>query len=209
MWSHKKRRKRMFRRSSKNKDDSDSDSDDDCSVQQAQNHIYFWADVTKKSCLDLISSLNKVHMNLRPYSLCGDDPIPIYIHINSYGGDTDAALGVIDTMESLKEQGAKIITIVEGNASSAATLISVAGTERRIRPNAYLRIHNFSAGLWGKKNDLDEEHKNLGKMEEVLVNFYKANTDMSKPQLRKLLSREIDLLPSECIEKGLVDEIQQ
>lgn len=200
----------MLRRSSKGKGDSDSDSDDDsCSVQQNQNHIYFWCDVTKKSCLDLIASLNKVYMNLRPYSLCGDDPVPIYIHINSYGGDTDAALGVIDTMESLKEQGAKLITVIEGNASSAATLISVAGTERRIRPNAYLRIHNFSAGLWGKKNDLDEEHANLGKMEEVLVNFYKENTDMTRPQLRKLLSREIDLLPDECIKKGLVDEIQQ
>ena len=188
----------------------DSDSDDDEGIQKvSNNHIYFWCDVTKKSSLELIMNLNKVFNNYSSLSENGDNFTPIYLHINSYGGDTDAALAVIDTMDSLMNKGAHIITIVEGNASSAATFISVMGSVRRMRPNAYMRIHNFSTILAGKKNELDDEHGNLSKLEKVIIDFYKKNTKMNKRQLDKIMAREIDLLPSECLEKGLVDEIQQ
>ena len=60
-------------------------------------------------------NLNKVYNNYSSLSENGDYHTPIYLHINSYGGDTDAALAVIDTMESLKNKGAHIITIIEGN----------------------------------------------------------------------------------------------
>ena len=204
-------RKRRSRYKSKRRcdiSDSDSDSDDDVDIRVSKNHIYFWCDVTKKTALDLTLKMNEVYNDVRTFTMNGDEPVPIYIHLNSYGGDTDAALGVIDTMESLKKNGATIITIIEGNVSSAATLISVAGTERRMRPNAYMRIHQVSTGICGKKSEIDDEHGNLGKLEEILINFYKNKTKMTKQQLKKILSREIDMVADECYERGLIDHIQ-
>ena len=152
--------------------------------------------------------LTSAFQKLRNLAYPGDEIPPLYIHINSYGGDVDAALGLIDHIFSLKQQGAKIITIIEGYAASAATMISIAGSERRIRPNAYMRIHQFRSGIWGKKKDLDDEHQNLEKLEKILINLYKENTTMKSKQLKKLLNRELDLLPNECIQMGLVDNIQ-
>ena len=193
-----------------NSNDNDSDSDDEVElVQKADNnHLYFWCDVTKKTCLTLSMQLTNTFQKLRNLAYPGDEVPPIYIHINSYGGEVDAALGLIDHIFSLKKRGAKIITIIEGYAASAATMISIAGTERRIRPNAYMRIHQFRSGMWGKKTELDDEHKNLEKLESILLNLYKENTKMKKKQLKKLLKRELDLVPSECIDMGLIDSIQ-
>jgi len=203
-------KKRHKNRNVKNENDDSSDSDENSNpdIKIQKNHIYFWCDVTKKSALDLTIKLNTVFNDVRSLTLSTDDSTPMYIHLNSYGGDTDAAIGVIDTMSSLKEQGANIITIVEGNASSAATFISMAGSERRIRPNATMRIHQFSTGIMGKKAEIDDEHGNLGKLESIILDFYKQHTSQTKSQLKKIMSREIDFTASECIERGFVDSIQ-
>ena len=201
--------KRLCKRAGSDSDDSDSE-DDNAGTQRAHgNHLYFWCDVTKKSCLELTMQLNQAHQRISRLAYPGDDLPPIYIHINSYGGDVDAALGLVDTMLSLEKQGAKIITIIEGYAASAATIISISGSERRMRPNAYMRIHQFRSGMWGKKNDLDDEHANMEKLETIMIGLYKSRTTMSRDKLKKLLSRELDLLPNECIEKGLIDSVQE
>jgi len=197
------------RRCGDDSSDGSSDSDEDNEIRVSQNHIYFWCDVTKKYCLDLTLKLTEVYHKMRSLTLVGDDITPVYIHINSYGGDIDAALGVVDTIQSLKNDGAKIITIIEGNAASAATLISVIGTERRMRPSAYMRIHNFSTGVYGKKNEIDDEFANLAKLEKNLISFYKNHSNMNKTQLERLMAREIDMQPDECISKGFVDKIQE
>jgi ATP-dependent Clp protease protease subunit len=205
-----RKKKQCHRRHHRRAHDSSesSDSDDEEDIRVVQNHIYFWCDVTKKSALDLTLKLNEVYNKMRSLTLVGDPITPVYIHINSYGGDLDAALGVVDTMESLKVDGAKIVTIIEGNAASAATLISVVGNDRRIRPNAYMRIHNFSTGISGKKNELDEEYANLDKLEKIMVRVYKKHSNMNQTELKKQMASEIDMTAEEAISKGLVDSIQ-
>lgn len=205
-----RKKKQCHRRHHRRAHDSSesSDSDDEEDIRVVQNHIYFWCDVTKKSALDLTLKLNEVYNKMRSLTLVGDPITPVYIHINSYGGDLDAALGVVDTMESLKVDGAKIVTIIEGNAASAATLISVVGNDRRIRPNAYMRIHNFSTGISGKKNELDEEYANLDKLEKIMIRVYKKHSNMNQTELEKQMAGEIDMTAEEAISKGLVDSIQ-
>jgi len=204
-----KGRKHRRHRRAYESSESSSDTDDEDDIRVVQNHIYFWCDVTKKTALDLTLKLTEVYHKMRSLTLVGDEITPVYIHINSYGGDLDAALGVVDTMESLKGDGAKIVTVIEGNAASAATLISVVGNDRRIRPNAYMRIHNFSTGISGKKNELDEEYANLEKLEKIMIRVYKEHSSMNQTDLEKQMAGEIDMTPYECIEKGLVDSIQK
>ena len=52
-------------------------------------------------------------------------PLPkIYLHINSYGGSIFAGLSTLDTIRNTK---CDIITIIEGCAASAGTMISIVG----------------------------------------------------------------------------------
>ena len=203
------KKKKKKKKDKDTESDTESESDEDkVDIKVNHNHIYFWCDVTKKSSLDLTIKLRNAYSKISQLTMPEDDKIPLYLHINSYGGEVDAALGVVDTMESLKRSGARIITIVEGYAASAATLISVSGSERRMMTHSYLRIHGMSASVWGKKSELDDEHCNFGKVEDILINIYKNKTELNTREIKKLMSREIDLLPKDCIKKGIVDKIQ-
>jgi ATP-dependent protease ClpP protease subunit len=190
--------------------DSDSDSEDDNpEIVVQQNHLYFWCDVTKKSCLDFTLKLGKVFSRLRNTVLVGEPIPPIYIHVNSDGGDLYAAIGLVDTIDSLKKSGANIVTIAEGYVASAATMIVLSGNDRRIRHTAYMRIHQFRSGMYGKKSEMDDEHENNQKLGKDMETFYKKRTKMSKKTIKKILKRELDLTAQECIEHGLVEKIQE
>ena len=76
-----------------------------------KNHIYFYCNVTKKSCLQLNIKINELNNTLLKQSIdLNIDPLPIYLHINSYGGCLFAAFSSIDTILNSK---IPIISIVE------------------------------------------------------------------------------------------------
>jgi ATP-dependent protease ClpP protease subunit len=204
-----KRHRRCSRRNAKTDSESDSDGEPEVIAESlpVANRISFWCSVTKQSALDLIRKLTAAHLATQQIVERGDSPPPIYININSNGGDLEAALGVIDAIQSVRRAGATVVTTVQGTAASAATLISTAATTRRISRHSTMRVHQLSSGLFGKKGELDDEHSNLSQMESLMFDIYKKQTRMTVKEIRKLMSRELDLLPTECLEKGLVDEI--
>ena len=171
------------------------------------NRIHFWCDVTKQSALELIRKLTEAHTATQQLVDCGDQAPPIYIFINSNGGDLEAALGVIDAIHGIRRAGGTVISTVQGTAASAATLISTAASVRRITQHATMRVHQLSSGVFGKKGEIDDEHSNLSQLETLLYDIYKRQTRMTLKEIRKLMQRELDLMPSDCLEKGLVDKI--
>ena len=90
---------------------------------------------------------------MNAHKLC-IDPIPIYLHINSYGGIIFDALTAIDVIKACK---VPVYTIIEGATASAGTLISVVGDKRFIRPNAHMLIHQLSSGCWGKMMEIEDD----------------------------------------------------
>lgn len=115
-------------------DEEPEDSSDSSSVSAVGRNIYFYTEVTPESVLELnklIVSCGKTSMAELNGSY--EKPPPIYLHINSPGGDVFAALSAVDT---IRLSPVPVITIVEGLAASAATLISIVGNERWIAENA-------------------------------------------------------------------------
>lgn len=80
-----------------------------------------------------------------------------HIHINSPGGWMVTALQYIRCM--LESEGT-IITSNEGECASAATMIFLSGHEFEVSPNSQFMIHNYSAGTYGKGNELWERAVN-------------------------------------------------
>lgn len=178
---------------------------DTCLVNSVKNHIYFYSGVTTKSCMNLNIEIRKVandimsnrnnFKNLDTY---------IYIHINSFGGSVFAAMSTIDTIINCP---IPVVTIIEGAAASAATLISVVADHRIITRNSFMLIHQLSSMTWGKMEDLEEEMGNLRKLMNRIKKIYTDKTQLKGSELDEILKHDIWWESKKCLEVGLVDKI--
>ena len=76
----------------------------------------------------------------------------IRIYINNVGGSIGTTIQILNAM--LHSQ-ATITTILDGEASSAAGLIFLAGDEFEVYPNSRMLCHYYSSGIQGKGNELE------------------------------------------------------
>jgi len=194
---------------------SDSDDDNDTmdtdsgssmkKITKENNHIYFHAEVDRDNIFELIEHIRKCEIDniVLAHKLCCD-PIPIYLHINSFGGSIFDALTAIDVMKSSK---VPVHTIIEGATASAGTLISVVGEKRFIRPNAHMLIHQLSSGYWGKMQELEDDFENNKALMDKIINIYKEHADIPKKQLRDILKHDLWWDVNTCMKYGLVDEL--
>jgi ATP-dependent Clp endopeptidase proteolytic subunit ClpP len=175
-------------------------------ISVQDNNIYFYTDVNPTSALELILAITDLTKKMSILAITHNIPTPaINLYINSDGGDVHSALSVFDT---IKRNPTHIKTIISGNASSAATIISLAGHSRVISPNSYMLIHNISSGFWGKMHEFEDEMKNMSKLTSNLKKIYKENTNITKTQLDTLLKKDLLLDAKTCVKYGLVETIE-
>ena len=143
-----------------NAEDEEVEESDNELIKVIDNNIYFYCDVSNKTALKLNTTLKQLEIDLLTLSIkYNSDPYPINLHINSEGGEIYVALSIVDTIINSR---VKVISIIEGIACSAATLISVVCNNRIIYQNAQMMIHQLScSGMWGKMNELEDEMKNI------------------------------------------------
>ena len=169
-----------------------------------KNHIYFYCNVTKKSCLMLNIKINELNNTLLKQSIdLNIDPLPIYLHINSYGGCLFAAFSSIDTILNSK---IPIISIVEGGVASAATIISIVCHKRYMTPNSYMLIHQLSSGSNGKFKELKDDFINNIKLMKLLYKLYYEYTNMGINKIKKILKSDLWLNYNDCLKLGLIDK---
>lgn len=213
-WNH----KRKFDRISK--DDTGESSDEEKKnkkkyildgltesslLYSVKNHIYFYSGVCKKSCMNLNIEIRKVANDLMSNrgNFSNLDQY-IYLHINSFGGSVFSAMSTIDTIITCP---VPIVTIIEGAAASAATLISVVSDYRVITENSFMLIHQLSSQTWGKMDELEDEMKNLQQLMDKIKDIYKRNTRLKGYELDEILKHDIWWNAEKCLEVGLIDKI--
>ncbi len=186
----------------------DESKDSKVSVSKAEsNHVYFYSDVDHNSCLDLNKALQEKSDELLCLSLKNNLGKPkIYLHVNSYGGYIFSGISSMDTILRLKEK-VDIITIVEGGVASAATFISVVGTERWMTQNSYMLIHQLSSGLYGKYRDLKDDMKNSDELMKMIKNIYSKFTQVPLEEIDKILDHDLWWGAEQCLKMKLVDKI--
>ena len=194
----------------KRNDDGDGDEDvfdaDDIAhlIKSYNNHIYFYAPVNDKTALALNMTINevtnKVMKNCVDFEMCPN----IYLHINSGGGEVNAALSTVDTIRNNK---IPIVSIIEGSAASAATLISIVCHERHIHKHAMMLIHQISGGFWGKMEEFKDEMKNMKQTMKIIIKIYKKYGKIPEEKLNELLKKDIWWKSKKCLKMGLVDKI--
>ena len=174
-------------------------------VDYINNHIYFYSNVNQNSILKVIKIINTISMSILKTQIDHEiQGIKIYIHINSSGGDLYAALSLVDI---IKRSKIPIVSIIEGYAASAATLISIVCHERKILKNASMLIHQISSGYWGKLYEIKDDCKNLKFLERKTKKIYIKHTNMSDKYLSKILKHDLLWGAKKCKRLKLVDEI--
>ena len=188
-------------------EDEEVEESDNELIKVIDNNIYFYCDVSSKSALKLNTTLKQLEIDLLTLSIkYNSDPYPINLHINSEGGEIYAALSIVDTIINSR---VKVISIIEGIACSAATLISVVCHNRIIYQNAQMMIHQLSCqGLWGKMNELEDEMKNMKSDMNAIKQIYNNHTKINFEELPKILKKDINWSSKKCKKYGLVDEIK-
>ena len=163
-----------------NDDEDEEYIEDNSPVSCLGNRIYFTSEVTSKSVNQLVKIIEAKNFEYRmaiSHELIQDaQPAPLYLHINSGGGEILAAMSAVD---SIQRSYVPIHTVVDGKAASAASLISVAGVKRYITKHSYMMIHQLSSGVIGKYQDIEDKFENCKQFMDDLIDIYKNNTKMS------------------------------
>ncbi len=208
--SEEKRKKQTQKKKVESEDEKDRLDEDEMDafgneVSIDGNHIYFNSDVTKQSIFDLCQALNNVALdNICTASQFNLEPIPIYLHINSNGGSVFAAFTAIDNIMNCK---VPVYTIIEGASASAATIMSVVGAKRYIRPNSYMLIHELRSGCWGRMSEMEDEMENNKKLMRRIKKIYKTHTTIPVEEMKEILKHDMWWDAEKCLEMGLVDEL--
>lgn len=180
------------------------------SVKVWGDHIYFYGDVNDKSCMDLNIALQHLSIELSTNMLSTmhevNPPQPIWLHINSFGGGLMDGFAISDTINRIKEM-VPVVTIVEGCAMSAGSIISTSGSKRLMRAKSVMLIHQLSGGMWGKYEDMKQDVKNMDLLMKIMSDHYLSTTKITKEKLEEMLKRDIFLDAKTCLKLGLIDQI--
>ena len=130
----------------------------------------------------------------------------IFMYINSPGGLVTAGLAMYDTMQFVK---CDVSTIVIGQACSAGSLLSQAGTKgkRFALPHAKIMIHQPSGGMSGQATDIEIHAKEMMHTKEILNGLYVKHCGQPMDVIQPAMERDNFMTAEQAKEFGLVDQI--
>jgi ATP-dependent Clp protease protease subunit len=140
-------------------------------------------------------------------SLDADDSAPVTLVVNSQGGPTDAAVGVLDTMDLLR---CPVNTSCVGRAEGTAAVVVAAGTgRRRCGPGATFRLRFADLEATGPASRLRQEVESAARLQRAMVDRLAAITGQSRALVARDVERGRLLTADEAVAYGLVDEISR
>ena len=174
-------------------------------LEITNNRIYFYSNVETKNVLGLNKAIRELGAEIQHSAAVLEcPPASIFLHVNSHGGDLFAGLAAMDEIRKSK---ASIISIVDGCAASAATLMTIVANKRQINKHAYMLIHQLSSGMWGKYTEMKDEMENVDNMMKTIREIYLEYTKIPKKKLNEILEHDLWFDAETCLKYGLVDEI--
>jgi ATP-dependent protease ClpP protease subunit len=189
------------------------------SVFSFNRHLYFHGPIDRKSHFELKQAITALVVSTRQEEfshLAASDPLfrvdhrfldcpPVFLHLDSPGGDLLAGLALADFIRTIRNPD--IHCLVEGEASSAASLLACVCSKRYIYPSAIMRIHQLRGTITGNYAEVNDEWVNCQNSQEKMVKIYHQFTNMTLAQIRRYLKQEREWDAQTCLKMGLVDEI--
>ncbi|MCR4627698.1 MAG: ATP-dependent Clp protease proteolytic subunit [Treponema sp.] len=135
-----------------------------------------------------------------------DNHDPIYVYIDSPGGDVDAGFAIFDIIRFID---APVYLIGMGLIASAAALILLAAPkERRLGlPDSRYLIHQPLSGMKGVATDIEIHAQEMAKTRAKLNKLISEETGKPLSQVSKDTDRDYWLDSAEAVEYGLISGI--
>ncbi len=133
-----------------------------------------------------------------------DDDIQMFI--NSPGGEINAGMAILDTINYIK---CDVSTIAVGLAASMGSLLLAHGAKgkRFALPNSKIHIHQPLGGVQGQASDIAIEAEEILKTREQLYKMLAKQTGQSIKQIEKDADRDKYFTALEAKEYGLIDKV--
>lgn len=151
-----------------------------------------WGDMSSVSGLSIANDVRELDVDT------------INVHINSYGGSVSEGLAIYNVLKSHK---AKIVTVVDGFACSAASVVFMAGERRIMSEASLLMVHNAWMSTYGNAAELRKAADDIDKIMQAVKAAYLSGVSVSDNDLQALLDAESWIVPNEALEKGFATEI--
>eukprot|EP00980_Cylindrotheca_fusiformis_P001797 scaffold406_cov57-Cylindrotheca_fusiformis.AAC.21 len=130
---------------------------------------------------------------------------PLYMYINSPGGNVVAGLAIYDTMQYIHPA---VHTIATGQAGSMAALLLCGGDVRMALPHAEMLLHQPLGGTTqGMASNIAIQSQELIRQRSVLNELYAKHTGQSIETIEKVMDRNTYMDCPTAMEFGLIDSI--
>lgn len=135
-----------------------------------------------------------------------DGKKPVYMYIDSPGGDVDAGFAIFDMIRFVK---CPVVLVGMGLIASAAALVllAVEKENRLALPNSRYLIHQPMSGMRGVATDIEIHAKEMAKTKASINQIISEQTGKPVEQVEKDTDRDYWLSAQESIEYGLVSRI--
>lgn len=156
---------------------------------------------------EVISSVvyHILRYNMEDYGLDVEDRKPIYLYINSPGGDIDHGLSVVDTISMSKTP---VYTVNIGGCYSMAMVVFIAGKKRYALPHSQFLMHDGETGgmdSTAKMRDRIEFESNV--LNKSIKEFIVKHTSISDELYDEKYRVEWYFMASEAKDLGVTDYI--
>ena len=135
---------------------------------------------------------------------------PFEVIISTNGGDAREMFAIYDMMRHIRKD-CDIETLGLGKVMSAGVPLLAAGTKGKRKIGKYCRVmlHNVSAGTIGALTQMQNEMKEVEKIQKQYIEILASETNMTEKQIRRLINKNVNVYLSaeEAVEMGIADEI--
>jgi ATP-dependent Clp protease protease subunit len=132
----------------------------------------------------------------------------IVMYINSPGGSFTAMTAIYDTMQYIRPQ---VMTVVLGQAASAAAVIAAAGQpgKRLALPNARILIHQPAVGEAGRgqASDIEIQAAEVMRLRTWLEDTLAKHSNKTSAEVNADIERDKILSADEALTYGLIDQV--
>ena len=131
---------------------------------------------------------------------------PIYVYIDSPGGDVDAGFAIFDMIRFIKPP---VYTIGMGLVASAGALILLAASKnyRLGLPNSHYLIHQPLSGIKGVATDIEIHAKEIEKIRAKINTLIAEETGKNVAEVAKDTDRDYWLSADEAVNYGLILQV--
>lgn len=129
----------------------------------------------------------------------------ITVHINSPGGFAYDGIAILNALRGHK---AKVTTIVDGLAASAASMIAMAGETVVMNRNSQMMIHDPNGVCVGNPKDMADYAAYLDKMGENIASIYAERAGGENAEWRTAMQAETWYSAEEAVDAGLADRVE-